>query len=95
MSKTPRVTKIEMFLKALIDAETVGVKPVELAQRLNTTCITKYAYELSLKGVYITKGYHYRLSNKAVATDALHLLNKYRVKRGCNPLPSAILLSWS
>jgi len=93
-SKPKNITKLERFLESLIIAGKDGVNPQELTLRLKTNNITKYPYDLKKKGVYITTGKVYKITNINDATAALTLLNQYRTKRGVSTLPEELLEGW-
>jgi len=93
-TKSKRITKTERVLETLIIAGKDGVSPQELTFKIKTNNITKYPYDLKKKGIYITTGQAYKITNINDATAALTQLNQYRTKRGMNKLPEELLEGW-
>lgn len=89
-----RTTKIEQFLKVVILAGRLGIKPLNIAIQINTNNIARFASDLRRKGIEIDTKPLYRFSNFYDAQIALDFVNSYRKKRGASQLPQELLEEW-
>jgi hypothetical protein len=94
MQKTTPQTKIEHFIQALLLAGRDGIEPRFLGMILKTNVINSYAQKLRTFDVDVQTLPVYSIRSFKDASNALHRLNLYRVKRGAQPFSSECLLGW-
>jgi len=94
MQKTTPQTKIEHFMETLLLAGIDGIEPRVLGMIIKTNVINSYAQKLRSFGVKVQTSPGYRIHSSKDASNALHRLNLYRVKRGAQPFSYDCLLGW-
>jgi hypothetical protein len=94
MQKPTTKTKIEHFTELLLLAGREGIEPRTLGSIIETNVINSYAQKLRTFNVDVQTLPVYSIRSFKDASNALHRLNLYRVKRGAQPFSSECLLGW-